>query len=126
MNKTKIKFDGSWEILDSGTLIHYDINYAVTLSVIESDNTPINSRIVFKKDDDINDASISLSHFNKDTIQILVSHKGSLFDFGFKKPIKFGSYDGRELFFNYRVSLTENAVSALIHFTWYLGEEGEA
>lgn len=123
MGITKIKFDDPWVLLDSGTFIHYDNEKPLTLTIIESDGTPISVRFTFQKDSENKQPLIKFGSFDKDTILVTITHNGHLSNFGFLKPVKFGSFNGKELFFNFRLDLNNADDSILINFSWFTGKE---
>ena len=122
---TRFQLEDEWQILDTGTLIHYDTAKPLTLSITEIDGTNINVRFELKKDNKVPTPTVKLDAFNDDTLQIFISFGSSISNFGYAKPISIGSYNGLELHFNFRIDLNDESDSALIHYTWYTGEEDQ-
>jgi hypothetical protein len=125
MTITKIELEAPWELLESGTLIHYDNAQPLTLKLIESDGTPIKVRFLFKRNEEpkFMEPTIKFDSYDKETIQIEITHSGSMSNFGLLKPIKLGSYNLKELYFNFRLDQNNIEDTTLIHFSWYLGKE---
>lgn len=123
MGITKINFNAPWVLLDSGSFIHYDTEQPVTLTVVENDGTPINARLILKKDTEIDDPTIKFDEFDKDTLLVTIIHNGHLSNYGLMEPLKVGSFNGNELYFNFRFDLNNNSDTVKVHFTWYTGKE---
>ena len=120
---TKYELEEPWEVLDTGVIIHNDINKPLTLFVIEDNETPIKVRFVFKRESVTESVEIKLGNFDKDTIEVQIIYKGTVSNFGWLQPFHIGSFNGRDIHFNFRLDLNSNEDAALLHFTWYLGRK---
>ena len=125
MKITEIKLDEPWDILDSGSVIHYDNNKPITFTIIEKDGTPINIRFEFLYKKALEKNTMEFVEFDEDTLLIKINHSGNLSNYGILKPIDIGSFNGRDLLFNYRVDLNNNEDSVLLNITWYLKKTTE-
>jgi hypothetical protein len=121
--KSKIFYDDETEIIESYTFIHYDMDKAVTFSIKEDDGTKINIRLEFIYDKNIKGENFNFTEYNSDTLKITVTHNGQLMNYGYVKPLKIGSFNNHNLYFNIRVDLNTLQDSPLINYTFYKGKK---
>ncbi|WP_445454236.1 DUF6864 domain-containing function [Flavobacterium sp. 25HG05S-40] len=122
---TKILYEGELELIDNGTFLHYSLEKPVTLSITESDGVKINIRLEFVYSKVIRQSErvFTFTEYNSDTLKITIKHDGLLANFGYVEPVKIGSFDGHELFFNLRVDINSKEDSPVIHYTWFKGKK---
>ncbi|NDW19863.1 hypothetical protein D0T53_13240 [Dysgonomonas sp. 216] len=125
MKVTKFETGGGWEILDTGVVIHYDEEKPFTLFVVEEDGTPIKVRLEFEKDDEVKEPIAKIGIFDLNTVLIKIKYLGFLSNFGLLKPMRLGTYNKKDILFNFRVDSNEKEDVKLIHYTWYLKEKEE-
>lgn len=123
MNITKFELPNSMEFLDTGTLIYSDLSSHFKLYVTEADGTIIKVMFQFVQNKDLVNPSSNASMFDKDTILFNISFNEVLINFGYLQPIRIGTFNSKELFFNFRIDISCKEDSALIHYTWLLGKE---
>lgn len=123
MNITKIKDTSGIEILDSNYVLSFSKTDPIILEINEKDGTPIKVRFEFIQDDCLSENKIKLNMYDKDTLQVLIKYKSPLGNFGLVEPINIGSFNGRKLFFNFRLTMNNLKDNPIINYTWYLGKE---
>lgn len=121
--KSRIILEDNWEVLDSGSFIHSNLFVPFKIQVVENDGTEINARFIFVNDPNLKDSSLKVEMFDKNTFQIKLLHNGLFVNFGFKNPIPVGTYNNRDLMFNFRVDLNGNEDSPLINYTWLINKD---
>ena len=122
---TKINVDNKFEVFDQGTVIQFDKESIITLTIEESDGTPINLRFLFKRHNELNKQSeIKIEKGpDENTIDIRILIYGGNLNFGPNNPIPIGTFNRRELFFTFRLSFNNYDDTAIVFYNWYLGKE---
>ncbi|PZO30964.1 MAG: hypothetical protein DCF13_01915 [Flavobacteriaceae bacterium] len=120
---TKFELEDDWEILDTGTVINYEYNKPITLFIVENDGTKMKLRFVLNKDAEIEKDQVHFSEYKKDTLLIAIKFKQFLLNFGTLQPSRIGTYNGKDVYFNFRVSINSEDDCAQLTYTWYLKKE---
>lgn len=120
--KSTISYDDELQLIDSGTFLHYGFK-PVTISIKEDDGTSLNIRLEFVFDKSVGDTSFKFSQLDKFTLLLKVTHNGRLVNYGYKSPVKVGSFNGHELFFNIRVNINSVEDSPVISYSWFKGKK---
>ncbi len=121
----EIVTEDEFDVLESISLIHYSREKPLIIRLTDDDGSNIYIRYEFIHIPDLKGGHIELSNYNNDTLKILIKFNDSLVNFGYKAPIKIGSFRNRKLLINFRVSINAIDDSPVIINTCYLGEEVE-
>ena len=121
--KSKISYEEELELIDSGTFIHFNQQKPVTITINEDDGTNLSVRLEFVYDKLAGEKAFDISQFNIYTINLKVIHKGYLANYGYINPVKVGSYNGHDLFFNIRIDINSIEDSPLINYSWFKGQK---
>ena len=121
--KSKISYDEELEIIDTGTFIHFEQKKPVKITINEDDGTNLSIRLEFILDKSASGEFFKLSKHNIYTLNLKVTHKGQLANFGYVSPVSIGTFNGHELFFNIRVDINSDVDAPLIHYTWFKGQK---
>jgi hypothetical protein len=121
--KSRIFYENNLELIDYGTFIHFNQKEPVTLTVSEDDGTNLSVRLEFVYDKDAGEKAFDFSQYNNYTLNLKVTHKGHLTNYGYVNPVKVGTFNGHELYFNIRVDINSIEDSPLIHYSWFKGQK---
>ncbi len=120
----KVSYENGLELLDSATFIHLQPDKPVTISITENASEEfLHIRIEFVFDPEVKKATAKLSNYNKMTVKLTVTHYGRLQNFGYKEAIPIGKFDGRQLWFNFRINMSNQMDSPSITYSWFVGKE---
>jgi hypothetical protein len=116
----KIKV-GEFDVLDSGSVVG-NLNEPIDFIIDES--VALIVRLVFIDDDSNEKKNQKIAErFDKNGLQIkFINYDNSPFGTGNISPLMIGQYNGRELYFNYRIYHI-NLLGKHIHYTWLLGKD---
>lgn len=130
---TKIEFDEDYDVIDSGSIIHYNITKPIILKIEEEDGTPIKVRFEFKTSNVdskgvyngnpiFTQNYINLSEFDYETLLVKVNYIGKANNFGPTEFLDLGTFNGRTLYFNFRIDINEVSDCPMINYTWFVGK----
>jgi hypothetical protein len=117
--KSKFELE-KYEILDAGTVMQFSQDTPITITITEDDDTNISIRFEFVNKIDVEIDNLHLSSFDANTLKVTCTYKFGLSNFGASIPLKIGTFNGRELYFNFRLSLNDSTDPAIIYYTWYI------
>ncbi|MFM7894720.1 MAG: DUF6864 domain-containing function [Flavobacterium sp.] len=120
--KSQISYEEELELIDSGSFINFG-QKTVTITIYEDDGTRLSVKTEFVFDKTAGDEAFKFSQFDNFTLLLTVRHKGHLANYGYINPIKIGSFNGHELFFNIRIDINSNEDSASMSYSWFKGKK---
>ena len=120
--KSQISYEEELELIDSGSFINFG-QKPVTITIYEDDGTRLSVKAEFIFDKTVGDESFKVSQIDNFTLLLSVRHKGHLANYGYINPIKIGSFNGHELFFNIRMDINGNEDSVSICYSWFKGKK---
>lgn len=127
MMNPDIVLDDTYGVLTSGSVIQYNRDTPITVFVTEDDGTKIGVRFEFVKEQNAGnkeaasfEATIHPSMHDENTIKLAINMHKVLSNFGMLNAMKVGNFNGKELLFNFRMSINGDGDPAIVHFTWFI------
>lgn len=119
----QIVTDDEFDVLETISIIHYSKEKPLIIKLTDDDGTNANFRYEFMHIPDLKGSHVELITYNKNTLRVLIKFDTTLANFGYKSPIRIGTFRNRQLLFNFRVTINGIDDNPVLIITYYLGEE---